>query len=182
MRFSCGASFQRVKPQPATAKLLANTKKLSQGAVEIRTVVTEESLAKLGFKFVKDERHHQPTLLRDILGRNADSGPFVELKEDTEGDMDQYQLPCCLTLGDQKKKRKRDAASHDELHRPSLSHEASLGVWELTRRATVHQSSLDEVRKPSVTEKKKQQDKVDRLAKELVKGGHLNSNLQCRVR
>ncbi|VFQ59402.1 unnamed protein product [Cuscuta campestris] len=59
----------------------------------------------------------------DMVGRAIEVWRPIELEEDTEGDMDQYQLLCRLTLGDWKKKRKRVATSHDELHRPSSSHE-----------------------------------------------------------
>ncbi|VFQ76067.1 unnamed protein product [Cuscuta campestris] len=103
-----------------TAKLLADTKKLCrEGAVEIRTVVTEESLAKLGFEFVRDDHRHQPTLLRDLHGKDADSGPFVEPKGEAEDDM----LLLRHLKVDQKEEEKKNVAPHGNEHRLSSSHE-----------------------------------------------------------
>ncbi|VFQ67167.1 unnamed protein product [Cuscuta campestris] len=62
---------------PSNATLLSITRKLcAQGAVEIKKVVTEESLAALGFEFVQDEHRHQPDLLRGAPGGSVDCGPF----------------------------------------------------------------------------------------------------------
>ncbi|VFQ80885.1 unnamed protein product [Cuscuta campestris] len=70
-------SFRCVAPPPPNTALLSITRKLCEGgAVEIRSVVTEESLAKLGFEFIGDKHRHQPNLLRDLHGRNNDFGPF----------------------------------------------------------------------------------------------------------
>ncbi|VFQ69514.1 unnamed protein product [Cuscuta campestris] len=114
-----------------------------KGVVEIRSVVTEESLAKLGFEFVKDEHRHQPNLLRDLHGRNTDFGPFgksslllaeyfdIALRmlttlsvsveqEGSGGEMDDQLLSHHLVRG---KKRKRDVALQGKERRPSSSHE-----------------------------------------------------------
>ncbi|VFR01029.1 unnamed protein product [Cuscuta campestris] len=128
-------SFCHVKPPPVTGNILAEKKKLCQGgSVEIRIVVTEECLTKLGIEFVKDDHHHQPNLLKGIPERNDDLGPFG--------------LPWSVGA----------CPSSDHL-----------------------ESSLDDERKMSAAEKKKLQDKVNRLTRELLEEGHLNTNLQCRV-
>ncbi|VFQ80256.1 unnamed protein product [Cuscuta campestris] len=65
-------SILRVPSSKTNATLLSLTlKHCGQGAVEIKTMVTEESLAKLGFEFVKDEHRHQPDMLRDLPERRC---------------------------------------------------------------------------------------------------------------
>ncbi|VFQ94183.1 unnamed protein product [Cuscuta campestris] len=62
-------SFRRVLCPPSNAALLSITRQLyGQGAIEIKKVVTEESLAALGFEFVQDEYRHHPDLLWDTPG------------------------------------------------------------------------------------------------------------------
>ncbi|VFQ95894.1 unnamed protein product [Cuscuta campestris] len=85
-------SFRRLPCPPSDATLLSMTHQLcGRGAVNIKEVVTEESLAKMGFEFVQDELRHQPELLRDfpgggqsdqprgISGEGLDCGPFGNL-------------------------------------------------------------------------------------------------------
>ncbi|VFQ65606.1 unnamed protein product [Cuscuta campestris] len=86
-----------------------------KGAVEIKKVVTEESLAALGFEFVQDEHCHQPDLLRDFPGGSVDCGPFVEPKGLEEG-MDGDLLIGHFMVG---RKRKRDATRQGKGKRSS---------------------------------------------------------------
>ncbi|VFQ80111.1 unnamed protein product [Cuscuta campestris] len=71
------------------ATLLSITRQFcNKGVMNIKEVVTEETLAGLGFEFVQDELRHQPDLLRDIPGghqpdqlkdipeEGLDCGPF----------------------------------------------------------------------------------------------------------
>ncbi|VFQ66162.1 unnamed protein product [Cuscuta campestris] len=109
-------SFRRVPCPQSNATLQSITQKLcGQGAVEIKKVVTEESLAALGFEFVQDEHRHQPDLLRDIPEGSSYCGPFVEqegLEEEMEGDL----LIGHFIAG---RKRKRDAARQTRSKRSS---------------------------------------------------------------
>ncbi|VFQ90185.1 unnamed protein product [Cuscuta campestris] len=84
--------YRRITPPLAKAKILDDTKKLFRGGggVEIRTVVTEESLAKLGFEF-------RLTILYSL----------VEQEGEAEDDMEQQLMLHRLKA---EKKRKRDAA------------------------------------------------------------------------
>ncbi|VFQ64025.1 unnamed protein product [Cuscuta campestris] len=113
-------SFRRVPCPPPDATLVSITRQLcNKGVLNIKEVVTEETLAGLGFEFVQDELRHQPDLLRDIPGghqpdqlkdipeEGLDCGPFVELQDSGE-EMDSELLLSRFTAG---KKRKRDAKS-----------------------------------------------------------------------
>ncbi|VFQ70832.1 unnamed protein product [Cuscuta campestris] len=116
-------SFRRIPCSPSDATLLSMTHQLcGRGAVNIKEVVTEESLPKMGFEFVQDELRHQPELLRDVPGgsqpdlpRGApkgglDCGPFVE-PQGLEGEMDSDLLLSRFMAG---KKRKRDATKQSK--------------------------------------------------------------------
>ncbi|VFQ94929.1 unnamed protein product [Cuscuta campestris] len=108
-------SFRCISCPQSNATLLSITWNLSgQGTFEIKKVVTKESLAALGFGFVKDEHRHQPDLLRDFPGGSADSGPFEGLEEEMESDL----LIGHFIAG---RKRKRDAA-HQTRSKCSSSH------------------------------------------------------------
>ncbi|VFQ91615.1 unnamed protein product [Cuscuta campestris] len=61
-------SFRHIPRPPPDATLLSITRQFcNKGVMNIKEVVTEETLAGLGFEFVQDELRHQPDLLRDIL-------------------------------------------------------------------------------------------------------------------
>ncbi|VFQ87302.1 unnamed protein product [Cuscuta campestris] len=90
-------SFRRIPCPPPDATLLSITRQLcNKGVMNIKEVVTEETLAGLGFEFVQDELRHQPDLLRDIPGghqpvqlkdipeEGLDCGPFGE---EMDGDL-----------------------------------------------------------------------------------------------
>ncbi|VFQ91346.1 unnamed protein product [Cuscuta campestris] len=113
-------SFRRVPCPPSNATLLSITwKHCGQGAIEIKKVVTEESLAALGFEFVQDEHRHHPDLLRDALGGSVDCGPFVE---PLEKEMDDELLIGQFVAG---RKRKRDATRQRKSKRSSSRGEDS---------------------------------------------------------
>ncbi|VFQ68858.1 unnamed protein product [Cuscuta campestris] len=93
-------------------------------------VVTEETLAGLGFEFVQDELRHQPDLLRDIPGghqpgqlkdipeEGLDCGPFVDLQDSGE-EMDSNLLLSRFTAGRKRKREtkgqgKRSSSHHEE--------------------------------------------------------------------
>ncbi|VFQ74565.1 unnamed protein product [Cuscuta campestris] len=115
------APFFPSRPMPPSdATLLSITRQLcNKGVMNIKEVVTEETLAGLGFEFVQDELCHQPDLLRDIPGgyqpgqlrdileEGLDCGPFVELQDSGE-EMDGDLLLSRFTAG---RKRKREAKS-----------------------------------------------------------------------
>ncbi|VFQ93638.1 unnamed protein product [Cuscuta campestris] len=126
-------SFRRIPCPPSNATLLSMTHQLcGRGAVNINEVVTEESLAKMGFEFVQDELRHQPELLRDVHGgsqpdlpRGApegglDCGPFVE-PQGLDGEMDSDLLLGRFMAG---KNRKRDATKQSKSKRSSSRGEA----------------------------------------------------------
>ncbi|VFQ95627.1 unnamed protein product [Cuscuta campestris] len=88
-------SFRRIPCPPSDVTLLSITRQLcNKGVMNIKEVVTEETLAGLGFEFVQDELRHQPDLLRDIPEghqpvqlkdipeEGLDCGPFVEDQDD----------------------------------------------------------------------------------------------------
>ncbi|VFQ64505.1 unnamed protein product [Cuscuta campestris] len=98
--------------------------------MNIKEVVTEETLAGLGFEFVQDELRHQPDLLRDIPGghqpdrlkdipeEGLDCGPFVELQDSGE-EMDNDLLLGRFTAGRKRKREtrgqgKRSSSHHEE--------------------------------------------------------------------
>ncbi|VFQ71994.1 unnamed protein product [Cuscuta campestris] len=91
-------SFRRIPCPPSDATLLSITRQVcNKGVMNIKEVVTEESLAGLGFEFVQDELRHQPNLLRDIPGVE-----LQDLGEEMDGDL----LLSHFTAG---RKRKREA-------------------------------------------------------------------------
>ncbi|VFQ82919.1 unnamed protein product [Cuscuta campestris] len=125
-------SFRRIPCPPSDATLLSITRQLcNKGVMNIKEVVTEETLAGLGFEFVQDElRHqldllrdipggHQPVQLKDILEEGLDCGPFVEL-QDLGEEMDGDLLLSRFTAG---RKRKREAKGQGK--RSSSHHEES---------------------------------------------------------
>ncbi|VFQ95085.1 unnamed protein product [Cuscuta campestris] len=100
-----------------------------QGVVEIKKVVTEESLAVLGFEFVQDELRHQPDLLRDVPGghqpdlpRDAPEGGFYFEPPGLEEEMDSDFLLGHFVAG---RKRKRDATKQSRSRRSSSRGEDS---------------------------------------------------------
>ncbi|VFQ71277.1 unnamed protein product [Cuscuta campestris] len=110
-------SFRRIPCPPSDATLPSITRQLcNKGAMNIKEVVSEESLTELGFEFVRDELRHQPDLLRDNPGGSQhdqlrdtprgglDCGPFVESPE-LEEEMDNNLLLSRFTVG---RKRKRE--------------------------------------------------------------------------
>ncbi|VFQ85564.1 unnamed protein product [Cuscuta campestris] len=111
-------SFRRIPCPPSNATLLSMTHQLcSRGAINIKEVVTEESLAKMGFEFVQDELCHQPELLRDVPGGGQPDQPrgtpegvldCVEL-QDLGEEMDNDLLLRHFTAG---RKKKREARGH----------------------------------------------------------------------
>ncbi|VFQ76207.1 unnamed protein product [Cuscuta campestris] len=125
-------SFRRIPCPPPDATLLSITRQLcNKGVMNIKEVVTEETLAGLGFEFVQDELRHQPDLLRDIPGghqparlkdvpeEGLDCGPFVELQDSGE-EMDSDLLLSRFTAG---RKRKRETKGQGK--RSSSHHEGS---------------------------------------------------------
>ncbi|VFR01195.1 unnamed protein product [Cuscuta campestris] len=109
-------SFRRIPCPRADATLLSISRQLcNKGVMNIKEVVTEETLAGLGFEFVPDELRHQPDLLRDIPGgrqpdqpkdileEGLDCGPFGE-------EMDSELLLSRFTAG---RKRKRETKGGD---------------------------------------------------------------------
>ncbi|VFQ97984.1 unnamed protein product [Cuscuta campestris] len=176
-------SFRRIPCPQSNTTLLSITRKLcGPRAVEIKKVVTEESLAALGFEFVQDEHRHQPDLLRDFPGGNADCGPFVEqegLEEEMEGDL----LIGHFIAG---RKRKRDAArgrpwspaqdrarisagSDDDLNNMVLLKliQATLGMIELVGQRQDRQAAMDEAKRAVEDKQRELQDEVARLVREL---------------
>ncbi|VFQ95105.1 unnamed protein product [Cuscuta campestris] len=123
-------SFRRIPRPPPDATLLSITRQFcNKGVMNIKEVVTEETLAGLGLEFVQDELRHQPDLLRDIPGghqpdelkdipeEGLDCGPFVEL-QDLGEEMDSDLLLSRFTAG---RKRKRETKGQGK--RPSSHHE-----------------------------------------------------------
>ncbi|VFQ89181.1 unnamed protein product [Cuscuta campestris] len=124
-------SFRRIPRPPPDATLLSITRQFcNKGVMNIKEVVTEETLAGLGFEFVQDELRHQPDLLRDIPGghqpdqlkdipeEGLDCGPFVELQDSGE-EMDSDLLLSRFTAGRKRKREtkgqgKRSSSHHEE--------------------------------------------------------------------
>ncbi|VFQ64376.1 unnamed protein product [Cuscuta campestris] len=124
-------SFRRIPCPPPDATLLSITRQLcNKGVMNIKEVVTEETLAGLGFEFVQDELRHQPDLLRDTPGghqpdqlkdipeEGLDCGPFVELQDSGE-EMDIELLLSRFTAGRKRKREtkgqgKRSSSHHGE--------------------------------------------------------------------
>ncbi|VFQ68923.1 unnamed protein product [Cuscuta campestris] len=124
-------SFRRIPRPPPDATLLSITHQFcNKGVMNIKEVVTEETLAGLGFEFVQDELRHQPDLLRDIPGghqpdqlkdipeEGLDCGPFVEL-QDSGKEMDSDLLLSRFTAGRKRKREtkgqgKRSSSHHEE--------------------------------------------------------------------
>ncbi|VFQ68769.1 unnamed protein product [Cuscuta campestris] len=106
-------SSRRIPCPPSDATLLSITRQLcNKGVMSIKEVVTEETLAGLGFEFIQDELRHQPDLLRDIPGgykpdQLRDIPEEVELQDSGE-EMDVDLLLSRFTAG---RKRKREAKS-----------------------------------------------------------------------
>ncbi|VFQ73289.1 unnamed protein product [Cuscuta campestris] len=118
-------SFRRVPCPPSDATLLSITRQLcNKGVMNIKEVVTEETLAGLGFEFVQDELRHQPDLLRDNPGghqpdQQKDIPEEVELQDPGE-EMDSELLLSRFTAG---RKRKRETKGQGK--RSSSHHEGS---------------------------------------------------------
>ncbi|VFQ80736.1 unnamed protein product [Cuscuta campestris] len=124
-------SFRCIPCPRADATLLSITRQLcNRGVMNIKEVVTEETLAGFGFEFVPDELRHQPDLLRDIPGgrqpdqpkdipkEGLDCGPFVELQDSGE-EMDSELLLSRFTAGRKRKREtrgqgKRSSSRHEE--------------------------------------------------------------------
>ncbi|VFQ84040.1 unnamed protein product, partial [Cuscuta campestris] len=124
-------SFRRIPRPPPGATLLSITRQFcNKGVMNIKEVVTEETLAGSGFEFVQDELCHQPDLLRDIPGghqpdqlkdipeEGLDCGPFVELQDSGE-EMDSDLLLSRFTAGRKRKREtkgqgKRSSSHHEE--------------------------------------------------------------------
>ncbi|VFQ80250.1 unnamed protein product [Cuscuta campestris] len=124
-------SFRRIPRPPPDATLLSITRQFcNKGVMNIKEVVTEETLAGLGFEFVQDELRHQPDLLRDIPGghqpdqlkdipeEGLDCGPFVEIQDSGE-EMDSNLLLSRFTAGRKRKREtrgqgKRSSSHHEE--------------------------------------------------------------------
>ncbi|VFQ64405.1 unnamed protein product [Cuscuta campestris] len=142
-------SFRRIPCPPPDATLLSITRQLcNKGVMNIKEVVTEETLAGLGFEFVQDELRHQPDLLRDIPGghqpdqlkdipeEGLDCGPFGE---EMDGDL----LLSRITKG---RKRKREAKGQGKRssshHGESLSREPAVIVVENQDDATLETGTM----------------------------------------
>ncbi|VFQ86992.1 unnamed protein product [Cuscuta campestris] len=114
---------------PPDATVLSITRQFcNKGVVNIKEVVTEETLAGLGFEFVQDELRHQPDLLRDIPGghqpdqlkdipeEGLDCGPFVELQDSGE-EMDSDLLLSRFTAGKKRKRETKGQGKRSSSHR-----------------------------------------------------------------
>ncbi|VFQ79454.1 unnamed protein product, partial [Cuscuta campestris] len=117
-------SFRRIPCPPPDATLLSITRQLcNKGVMNVKEVVTEETLAGFGFEFVQDELRHQPDLLRDIPGGHQpdqlkDIPEEVELQDSGE-EMDSDLLLSRFTAGRKKKREtkgqgKRSSSHHEE--------------------------------------------------------------------
>ncbi|VFQ88694.1 unnamed protein product [Cuscuta campestris] len=148
-------SFRRIPCPPSDATLLSITRQLcNKGVMNIKEVVTEETLAGLGFEFVQDDLRHQPDLLRDIPGghqpdqlkdipeEGLDCGPFVELQDSGE-EMDGDLLLSRFTAG---RKRKREAKGQGKRssshHGESPSREPAVIVVEDQDDATLETGTM----------------------------------------
>ncbi|VFQ67126.1 unnamed protein product [Cuscuta campestris] len=148
-------SFRRIPCPPPDATLLSITRQLcNKGVMNIKEVVTEETLAELGFEFVQDELRHQPDLLRDIPGghqpdqlkdipeEGLDCGPFVELQDSGE-EMDGDLLLSRFTA---RRKRKREAKGQGKRssshHGESPSREPAVIVVEDQDDATLEPGTM----------------------------------------
>ncbi|VFQ79637.1 unnamed protein product [Cuscuta campestris] len=126
-------SFRRIPCPLSDATLLSIIRQLcNKGVMNIKEVVTEESLAGLGFEFVQDELRHQPDMLRDIPGghqpdqlrdileEGLDCGPFVEL-QDLGEEMDGDLLLSRFTAGRKRKREAKGQGKHSSSHREESS-------------------------------------------------------------
>ncbi|VFQ66941.1 unnamed protein product [Cuscuta campestris] len=135
-------SFRRI-PCPPDATLLSITRQLcNKGVMNIKEVVTEETLAGLGFEFVQDELRHQPDLLRDIPGghqpdqlkdileEGLDCGPFVEDQDDATletGTMTGHSPPHSVRPGGDLAGSSQGVASERPPLRPAVTYEVAIG-------------------------------------------------------
>ncbi|VFQ64009.1 unnamed protein product [Cuscuta campestris] len=95
-------SFRRIPCPPPDATLLSITRQLcNKGVMNIKEVVTEETLAGLGFEFVQDELRHQPDLLRDTPGGHQP---------------DQLKDICRFTAGRKRKRETRGQGKRSSSH------------------------------------------------------------------
>ncbi|VFQ73403.1 unnamed protein product [Cuscuta campestris] len=160
---SCASLSQRAPflpshpTPPPDATLLSITRQFcNKGVMNIKEVVTEETLAGLGFEFVQDELRHQPDLLRDIPGGHQPD----QLKDIPEEGLD------CGPFEDQ---ARISAGSEDDLDNMVLLRlsQATLGMIEVVGRKRGRQAAADEVMKATEAKQKELQEEVARLTREL---------------
>ncbi|VFQ90910.1 unnamed protein product [Cuscuta campestris] len=128
-------SFRRIPCPPSDATLLSITRQLcNKGVMNIKEVVTEETLAGLGFEFVQDELRHRPDLLRDT--------PGVE-SPDLEEEMDSDLLLSRFTAGKKRKRETRGQNKRSSSHqRESLPREPAVIVVEDQDDATLETGTM----------------------------------------
>ncbi|VFQ79291.1 unnamed protein product [Cuscuta campestris] len=176
-------SFCRVPCPPSDATLAPITRQLcNKGAMNIKEVVSEESLAGLGFEFVQDELRHQPDLLRDnprgsrhdqlrdTPRGGLDCGPFVEspeLDEEMDGDL----LLSRFTAGKKRKRETKSQGKRSSSHREeSPPREPTVIVVEDQDDVALkrsRQAALDEAMRAAEVRQKELQEEVARLTREL---------------
>ncbi|VFQ64850.1 unnamed protein product [Cuscuta campestris] len=182
-------SFRRIPCPPSDATLLSITRQLcNKGVMNIKEVVTEETLAGLGFEFVQDELRHQP--LRPTKGRpggdlagsslgiaseRPPSPPAVTYEVATGGrstrlcipplpqSLGDVQLETLITLPAEDQAR-ISAGSEDDLDNMVLLRlsQATLGMIEVVGRRRGHQAALGEALKTSEAKQKELQEEENR--------------------